>query len=238
VPSRLPSLNGEVIGFALPRLGVNGQGGRLEALSSSLRAGATGIEGRVLMTADKVAVLGQGSTVRAKLRQRRIRGLRSSDLPPGWNSLQSVLELTKGAVPLLLTVEVDNAFEAIITAARSFGRSAEENLWLSHRDPSLLSQWRPGTTAKLINSTRLGRLAEGLERRLALLHQTDINALSMFHHDWSGGTVALAHRFGIMAVGWGAQHERELAAIIDAGIDAVASEEVERMNTVIDEYYR
>ncbi len=59
----------------------------------------------------------------------------------------------------------------------------------------------------------------------------------MFHQDWTGGTVALAHRFELLTVGWGAEHERELAKLVDAGIDAVASRQVERMVAVVSQYY-
>ena len=55
--------------------------------------------------------------------------------------------------------------------------------------------------------------------------------------DWTGGTAALFHRFGVLAFGWDAQHDRTLGELLDAGIDAVYSDHVDRMMNAIARYY-
>ena len=56
-----------------------------------------------------------------------------------------------------------------------------------------------------------------------------IDVVNLHHSDWTGGLIAMVHRFGLCAFGWDAQHERVLTELLDAGIDAVYSDHVDRM---------
>ena len=199
--------------------------------------GATGLESDVWVTVDGVPVLDHDGVIGPRFRRRRISTLKAEELPSEVPTLTDLLDLTDGELPVSLDIKDDNAFDAVIRVARQWGEKAEDKLWLCHRELATLTQWRPRTSARLVNSTRLGRINEGIERRLALLHEAEIEALNMFHSDWSGGTVALAHRFQVLAFGWGAHHERELASVVDAGIDAVYSDYVDRMVSVVNQYY-
>ena len=129
------------------------------------------------------------------------------------------------------------AFDAVIGTARRFGEEAERNLWLCHPDPAVLSSWRVQTDARLVNSTAIRAMSGGAERRAAELQRLGIDGLSLFHREWSGGLVALLHRFDRFALGWGAQHEREIAKLVDIGIDGVYSDHVDRMAAVIGAFY-
>jgi glycerophosphoryl diester phosphodiesterase len=82
---------------------------------------------------------------------------------------------------------------------------------------------------RLVDSTRLDRIKEGPERRAATLAARGVDALNMHHLDWTGGLTTLVHRFGVLAFGWGAQTPRVLAELVDAGIDGVYSDHVDRM---------
>jgi glycerophosphoryl diester phosphodiesterase len=237
VNSRLPSLSGTVIGFGHRGAAAHAPGNTLESFRLALTLGATGLESDVWVTADGVPVLDHDGAIGPRFRRRKIATMNAGDLPEHVPSLTDLLDLTDATLPISLDMKDDAAFEAVLATVRGWGGNAEERLWLCHREPAVLAEWRPRTTAKLVNSTRLGRISEGIERRLARLHEAEIEALNMFHRDWSGGTVALAHRFKIHAFGWGAQHEREVAAVVDAGIDAVYSDHVDRMVSVINEYY-
>ena len=44
------------------------------------------------------------------------------------------------------------------------------------------------------------------------------------------------HRFDVLCFGWDAHHERQLAGLIDMGIDAVYSDYSDRMAAVASEY--
>ena len=88
----------------------------------------------------------------------------------------------------------------------------------------------------LVNSTRLELLPQGPERRAAELSAARIDAVNLRQGEWSGGLVTLFHRFGVLAFGWDAQYERQLAMLIDIGIDAVYSDHVDRMVAVAAEF--
>jgi len=237
VSSRLPSLTGTIIAFGHRGAAAHAQENTLESFELAMTFGATGIESNVWVTADGIPVLNDDGTIGPRFRRRKIAAMNAAELPSEVPTLTELFDLTEATYPISLDVKDQHAFEAVIDVARDWGEKAEEQLWLCHQELEVLAEWRPRTSAKLVNSTRLGRINEGIERRLARLHDAEIDALNMFHSDWSGGTVALTHRFQIQAFGWGAQHQRELAAVVDAGIDAVYSDHVDRMMSVINEYY-
>jgi glycerophosphoryl diester phosphodiesterase len=91
--------------------------------------------------------------------------------------------------------------------------------------------------AHLVDSTRLKRISEGPERRAAKLNALGIDAVNLHHSDWNGGLIALFHRFERLALAWDAQLPRILNEVIDAGIDGVFSDHVDRMMTAIGEFY-
>ena len=101
-------------------------------------------------------------------------------------------------------------------------------LWLCAPDWRTLRELR-GRGARLVDSTRLGKLKEGPERRAATLAAEGIDAINMHHSDWNGGLVALFHRFRIVAFGWDMQHDWVLENALRMGLDGVYSDWVDRM---------
>jgi len=87
-----------------------------------------------------------------------------------------------------------------------------------------------------VNSTALERLERGPERRAAELAAARIDAVNLRQNQWSGGLTTLFHRFDVLCFGWDAHHERQLASLIDMGIDAVYSDYSDRMAAVASEY--
>ena len=53
--------------------------------------------------------------------------------------------------------------------------------------------------------------------------------MNLHHSEWTGGLTALFHRFEVLCFGWDAQHGRILDDLLDAGVDAVYSDHVDRM---------
>ena len=72
-------------------------------------------------------------------------------------------------------------------------------------------------------------MADGPEQRAAALAAAGIDAVNLHHRDWTGGLTALFHRFEVLCFGWDAQHGRILDGLLDAGIDAVYCDHVDRM---------
>ncbi len=210
----------------------------IEGFELALTMGATGVESDVWVTADGIAILDHDGKVGPRLRRTPIAEVTRDQLPEHIPTLAELYQVVGPEFPISLDVKDPNAFEPTIETARAVDPAAEANLWLCHPGLAQLMAWRPTTSAKLINSIKLSSLSDGLERRAAELAQAGIDGLNLHHREWSGGRVTLLHRFGLLALGWGTQYPREVAEIVDVGIDAVYSDHVDRMMAVIDEYYR
>lgn len=208
-----------------------------EGFKLALQLGASGVESDVWLSADGIPVLDHDGRVGPRFRRRAIASLPYADLPDHVPSLGQLYDIVGPGYPISLDVKDETAFEPVIETARAAGPTAEANLWLCHRDLDRLTGWRSQTSARLVNSTRLSKVSGGSERLAAELRDRDIDGLSLFHREWSGGSIALLHRFERLALAWGAVHEREVAQVVDAGIDAVYSDHVDRMMAVITQYY-
>ena len=202
----------------------------LEAFTLALRLGATGLESDVWLTADGEAVLDHDGVVGRRPRRRAIGTLERGDLPPHIPTLSDLYATCGTQIPISLDVKDPAAFDRVVAVARAAGDDAVRNLWLCHPSWEQVAEWRTrNDTVRLVDSTRLDRIKEGPERRAADLAAAGVDALNMHHLDWTGGLTTLCHRFGVLAFGWGAQSPRVLSELIDAGIDGIYSDHVDRM---------
>jgi glycerophosphoryl diester phosphodiesterase len=230
MPSRLPSIRRPPIGFAHRGARAHAPENTLDAFELALRLGATGLETDAWCTEDGVVVLDHDGVVGGPLRKRPLHSLPASRLPGHIPTLEQLYAACGSDFELSIDVKDPAAVAPIIAMARAAGPFAEERLWLCHPEVELLSSWRPlSTVVKLVDSTRLKRLTEGPERRAARLRSTGIDAINLHQTDWNGGLITLFHRFDRLALGWDAQLPRILAELLDAGIDGVYSDHVDRM---------
>jgi glycerophosphoryl diester phosphodiesterase len=156
--------------------------------------------------------------------------VRRADLPAHIPTLEDLYAACGTDVQLSLDVKDPAAFDRVVAVARAAGGEALGNLWLCHHRWQQVVEWRGrDRTVRLVDSTRLDRIKEGPERRAATLASKGIDAVNMHHLDWTGGLTTLFHRFGVLAFGWDAQSPRVLSELIDAGIDGVYSDHVDRM---------
>lgn len=227
---RLPSLLRPPIGFAHRGARANAPENTLEAFRLAVRLGATGLESDVWRTADGVAVLDHDGVVRRGLRRAPIAELRRDELPEHIPTLEDLYDAVGTELELSLDVKDPDAFDLVMAAARAAGGSAVERLWLCHHDWRLVASWRPRSAgAHLVDSTWLKRMPDGPERHAAALADAGVDVVNLHNTEWTGGLAALFHRFGILCFGWDAQHERVLHDLLDAGLDAVYSDHVDRM---------
>lgn len=230
MPTRLPSLRRPPLGFAHRGARANAPENTLEAFELALRLGATGLESDVWVTADGEAVLDHDGVVRRGLRRHPIRTLVRADLPDHIPSLTDLYRLAGPEVDLSLDVKDADAFERVIEVASAAGDAALGHLWLCHHETAQVIEWRRRQPAvRLVDSTVLGRMEDGPERRAAELATNGIDAVNLHQTDWTGGLVALFHRFGVLCFGWDAQHDRILDGLLDIGVDGVYSDHVDRM---------
>ena len=234
---RLRSLDGTVLAFAHRGARAHAPENTLAAFELAVEMGATGLESDVWLTADGVAVLDHDGVVGPRLRRRPIARVDQADLPNHIPTLSELYGLVGTDRPLSLDVKDPAAFDVVVATARGVGGGAEEHLWLCSDDVDHLTAWRHRTSARLVNSTRLGRIGHSPEQRAALLRERGIDGLNLPHREWNGGLVTLLHRFERYALAWGLIHDRELAAVIDAGIDGVYSDHVDRMMQIVGAFY-
>lgn len=230
VPTRLPSLRRPPIGFAHRGARAHAPENTLEAFRLAVRLGATGLESDVWLTADGEAVLDHDGVVRQGLRKRPIAGYERADLPEHMPTLTELYAEVGTSLELSLDVKDAEAFDRVVAVARAAGPEALQRLWLCHHRTAQVAMWRERCTdVRLVDSTFLGHMPDGPERRAAELAEAGVDAVNLHHSEWTGGLVSLFHRFGILCFGWDAQHDRILDGLLDAGLDAVYSDHVDRM---------
>jgi glycerophosphoryl diester phosphodiesterase len=229
--TRLPALHVPPLAFAHRGASAHAPENTLEAFGLALRLGATGLESDVWLSADGEAVLDHdGVAGRRGLKRRRIADATRAELPAHMPTLDELYAACGTEFHLSLDVKVPAVFDRVVAVARAAGGAALERLWLCHPDWQVVAGCRSACPdVRLVDSTRLGRIKEGPERRAATLAGAGIDAVNMHHLDWTGGLVTLFHRFEVLAFGWDAQLPRVLAELVDMGIDAVYSDHVDRM---------
>ncbi|MEZ5137941.1 MAG: hypothetical protein R2711_03985 [Acidimicrobiales bacterium] len=106
---------------------------------------------------------------------------------------------------LSLDVKDPAAGPEAVRAAMAADPTLPARLWMCDQDHDRLLALRAVSPhVRLVDSTRLSRIREGIERRAARLQELGIDALNLHHSDWSGGHTTLVHRFGRIAFGWDA----------------------------------
>jgi glycerophosphoryl diester phosphodiesterase len=232
VAPRLPSKRTPPVGFAHRGARAHALENTLDAFALALRLGATGLESDVWLTADGQAVLDHDGVVGGRFRRRPIGEVRRAELPAHVPTLADLYAACGTGFELSLDIKDPVAIGEVIAVARD--AQAEEHLWVCHPDWQLVATWRDlSPTVKLVDSTRLARIKEGPERRAASLADAGIDAVNLHHADWTGGLTTLFHRFDRLTLGWDAQFDRTLDALLDAGIDGVFSDHVDRMMDAI-----
>lgn len=228
---RLPSLLDPPIMFAHRGARAHAPENTIEAFQLALRLGATGLESDVWLTADGVAVLDHDGEVKmGRLRKRPIGEMYRHELPDHIPTLRDLFDGCGTGYHLSLDLKGPDTAPAVLDVVRTYASDLLNRLWLCHHDVDYLTALRPlDADVKLVDSTRLDRIAEGPERRAARLAASGIDAINMRNLDWTGGLVALFHRFGLTAFSWDLQFDHHLRPALRMGIDGVYSDHVDRM---------
>lgn len=200
----------------------------MEAFRLARRLGAEGLESDAWITADGVAVLDHGGVVGRRPRRHTIGDTPRAALPAHIPTLREFYEEFGADADVSLDVKDPDVASEVIACARDAG--AESRLWLCHPDRELVASWRAlSSRVHLVESTRLARFEGGPELHVARSASLGIEVINLHHSDWTGGLIAMVHRFELLAFGWDAQYERVLEELLDAGIDGVFSDHVDRM---------
>jgi len=202
----------------------------LESFSLAVKLGATGLETDAWCTSDGHVVLDHDGLAR-RFPRRTISSTPRADLKGHIPTLDAYFETIGASFPLSVDVKDEDAFAPLMEVVRR--HHASQNVWLCHPDLDVLKRWRDlAPDARLVNSTSLDALPRGPEMRAAELSSARIDAINLRQQQWTGGLTTLFHRFDVLCFGWDAQHERQIARLIDMGIDALYSDYADRMSAV------
>ncbi|NCG36377.1 MAG: glycerophosphodiester phosphodiesterase [Actinobacteria bacterium] len=232
--TRIPALWQPPVLFAHRGAKAHAPENTIEAFDLAVRLGATGLETDAWLTRDGQVVLDHDGWQR-RFPRRWIADVERDRLNAHIPTLVELYAAVGTAHPISVDLKNPDTFGPIVAIARE--HEALDRLWICHPELSLLQEWRDrAPDARLVNSTALERLERGPERRAAELAAARIDAVNLRQNQWSGGLTTLFHRFDVLCFGWDAQHERQLASLIDMGIDAVYSDYSDRMAAVASEY--
>ncbi len=227
---RYPSLRQPPL--ALARIGpLDASPARIAAiLGSSLGQDDIGYEGRLWLTADGQPVVHDDPVVRVGLRRRPLADLPRTEVSDHVVGLDQLYEIGGGRLHLALTTDDDATAEAAVAMAREAGAETESRLWLRASTWRQAASWRGLSEAvRLVDDTRLRALDTGPERRAAALSAAGVDAVQLPEGDWTAGLTTLFHRFRRLAFAGPATHRRQLDALLAMGVDAVSSDQVERL---------
>jgi len=232
MPTRIEALWSPPVLFAHRGAKAHARENTIEAFELAVRLGATGLETDAWITADGQVVLDHDGLHR-RLPRRWIADQPRDRLRAHIPTLAEFYAAVGTELPLSIDVKDPAVFEPMVAVARA--HDATDRLWVCHPDLDRLLAWRDlAPDVRLVNSTALDRLPVSAERRAAELAAARIEAINLRQGEWTGGLTTLFHRFGVLCFGWDAQHERQIAALIDGGIDAVYGDFVDRLVAVRD----
>lgn len=220
-----------MIGFAHRGMRHRAPDNSLAGYRLALAAGARALEGDVWPSADGRAVLDHDGVVGGPLRRRQVMALARHEMP-GLDTLDELYASCGTDFELSLDIKHEAALEPVLSAAA--GAGALGRLWLCHPDWRVVASWKGRAgPARLVDSTRLKKIGEGLPERLDRLAGAGISALNMPYPDWSPEAVAQCRERGVLALAWHAHTPELLEAMVELGVDGVFSDDVEAMVRIL-----
>ena len=231
---RLPSLLDPPIGFAHRGARDRAPENTIEAFQTALRLGATGLESDAWVTADGEVVLDHDGVVRVGRRRRPINEFRTAELPGHIPTLRQLFHECGSSFHLSLDLKHPGVGVEVVRVVESAAGDLLDRLWLCAATIDELVALRPVSPAvRLVHSTRSSRFAAGPEREAAVLAEVGIDAVNLHYTDWTGGLVALFHRFDRVAFGWDLQYDHVLHPAVRMGLDGVYSDHVDVMMAIL-----
>lgn len=223
---------GGPIGFAHRGARAERRENTLDAFSRALELGATGLETDAWITADGEVVLDHDGVTGPIWRRRPISTLPRADLPAHMPSLAELYRSCGTDFELSVDVKDPAALEPLIAEARAVG--AAERLWLCNHDWRPMAGWRlRAPDVRLVESSNLAWMKEGLAARASTLAAAGLDALNMHASQWDAGAVREVRAAGVRAFAWDAQSDEELDRLLGIGVDGVYCDHAGRMMAAI-----
>jgi len=242
VTPRISALRRQPILFAHRGGAAHAKENTLNAFRTGLKLGANGLESDVWVSKDDQAILIHDELIGTRPRRRRVADMLAADMPDHVPTLTDLYDAVGTDFELSLDLKTPDAIDATVNALRQVSEATGDDVvaktWLCHPDLETVTSWRKRwSDVRLVHSTRLGRLPGTPERHASELHDRHIDAVNFRQGDWSGGLVALYHRFDIYCFGWDAHLERVASELLNIGCDAIFSDHVDRMISARERVY-
>jgi glycerophosphoryl diester phosphodiesterase len=213
----------------------------LAAFRHALAAGVTGLEtdawtagdGEVVLVHDPVVVVRRAGVVRRRLRVATTSSedLRRNDVP----RLTELYRELGADYELSIDLKDDRVGPLVLDVARAAGDL--RRLWLCSPSRRTLGALRGvAGEVRLVHSTGRRHIRASMERHAADLAERRIDAINLHHTEWTRGLVELFHRFDVRAFAWDTQEVRHIRAMLDAGIDALYCDHVDRLVATVAEW--
>ncbi|MEA2615758.1 MAG: glycerophosphoryl diester phosphodiesterase [Chloroflexota bacterium] len=210
------------IGFAHRGGGTSRAGQNTLPAFARAAARGSGIESDVWLTADGVPVLLHASLLH---RRRPVRTLVRRELPSYVPTLDELYARCGAGFDLALDMADPRAAEEVVRSAARHG--AVHRLWLTYWRTAMLAEWRRRwPEVRLVYPTLLigsARRSTALLDRLAAI---DVDAVNVLHHRLGAGTVAAAHRRGLIVFAWGVRRRSGIERALRRGADGVFADDV------------
>jgi glycerophosphoryl diester phosphodiesterase len=235
------------IGFAHRGARTECRDNTLASFTRALALGARALETDVWLSADGVVVLDHDGILRVGLRRYPIRSLARRALPGHIPSLSDLYAHCGTDFELSIDVKDAAAAAPLLDTARSVGASSR--LWLCSAHQASLRAWRGlDLDANLVHSTALQHLtglrhpyrdasiddvASALSAHARDLADSGVAALNLYHQAWNPTVVAAVQGQGVRAFAWDVQKAETLARLVGMGIDAVYSDDVALMVSLL-----
>lgn len=220
------------IGFAHRGARAERRENTVEAFRRALELGATGLESDAWVTADGVVVLDHDGVTGPPWRHRAVSTQARSELPAHIPALSELYDACGTEFELSIDVKDPAALEPLLAVARDAGASGR--LWLCHHDWRVMARWRRiAPEVRLVESSNLGWMKEGLGARSSTLAAAGLDALNLHGSQWEADRVREVRAAGLRAFAWDAQSDEELDRLLGLGVDGVYSDHAGRMMAAI-----
>lgn len=204
----------------------------VEAFTRALELGANGLESDAWLTADGRVVLDHDGVIGPIWRHRAISACTRDELPPHIPGLEDLYDACGRDFDLSIDVKDPAVLEPLLEVVRDRGEPSR--VWLCHHDWRPMAAWRRvAPDVRLVESSNLAWMKEGLAARVSALAAAGLDALNLHRTQWTAEGAREVHAVGLKAFGWDAQTAEDLTALVDVGVDGVYSDHVERMVTAL-----
>ena len=204
----------------------------MAAFMRAISIGVSALETDLWVTADDVVVLDHDGVWRSGFRRRSLRKCTWEELSDRLTSLEQLLKSIPATTDVSVDIKDEDVFPLLAPLFSRINRDAQQ-LWICHGNLDRLAGWKSEfSIPRYVHSTKLDAVASAPERHAQSLRSLGVSVCNMHWRDWSGGLVALYHRFGVACFAWGLEHDADVLNVLRMGMDGLYADDVLLLQSV------